>query len=517
MKAFFPKLLCLVVALVLVAVAAGPPGGGPMTFSQMDYVRPEVDHLPELSQACLDLAAEGASPDQIMDKFLPFYEQYVSFTDNYCLSFIHYSADTTDEYWTEEYEYCSGKIPLVQGAMDDLLYGLADSDQREALEDQRYLGEGFFDDYDGQSVWTEAYTALAEEETQLENRYYQLYSQSQDPFGEDYQEMAQIYVDLIHVRQDMALEAGHDSFQDYAYDYVYGRDYTADQARTYLEEIGRELSDLYGNLSAQVFEQGYAPSGREQTASYTRDMARQMGGVILEAYQTMDSYELYQLNTGASTTGTSFEMFLPGYGVPYVFVSATGTVRDQLTFTHEFGHFCNDYAAGGSAVGIDVAEVFSQGLEYLSLVYAPEGQALTQLKMADSLCVFVEQAAYAAFELEVYDLEDPTVEQVERVFQEVGETYGFDSWGFSKEMYVAIPHFFTEPGYVISYVVSNDAAMGIYQLELEGPGAGLALYQTALTTGQEALLGFLDECGLESPFTAGHVAKLRRTLEQALG
>ena len=52
--------------------------------------------------------------------------------------------------------------------------------------------------------------------------------------------------------------------------------------------------------------------------------------------------------------------------------------------------FTNDYLTGGSYVTTDVAELMSQGMEYMSLCYAtePSAQVLDtarQLKMADSL------------------------------------------------------------------------------------------------------------------------------------
>ena len=65
---------------------------------------------------------------------------------------------------------------------------------------------------------------------------------------------------------------------------------------------------------------------------------------------------------------------------------------------------------------------------------------------------------------------------------------------------VTVPHFYSNPLYIISYVVSNDAALQIYQQELETPGAGLATYQQSLATEQEYFLAFLEEAGLESPF-----------------
>ena len=77
-------------------------------------------------------------------------------------------------------------------------------------------------------------------------------------------------------------------------------------------------------------------------------------------------------------------------------------------------------------------------------------------------------------------------------------------------------HFYTNPMYIISYVVSNDAAMQLYQLELEEAGAGLTRYEENLDTWEMYFLAFLEEAGLQSPFD--RVAEVREFfLGQGIG
>ena len=70
--------------------------------------------------------------------------------------------------------------------------------------------------------------------------------------------------------------------------------------------------------------------------------------------------------------------------------------------------------------------------------------------------------------------------------------------------------------YVISYVVSNDAAFQLYQREKASEGQGLALYVDSLDTLESTFLAFIQETGLESPFTEGHMASVRESLESVL-
>ena len=74
--------------------------------------------------------------------------------------------------------------------------------------------------------------------------------------------------------------------------------------------------------------------------------------------------------------------------------------------------------------------------------------------------------------------------------------------------WIDIQHFFVAPFYVISYCVSNDAALQIYQAELRN-GTGLETYRTLMShSSGNTILALLEEAGLDSPFKSGRMAEL---------
>ena len=227
-----------------------------------------------------------------------------------------------------------------------------------------------------------------------------------------------------------------------------------------------------------------------------------MGGTVLDAFRLMERGELYDISYSENKYNSSFEVYLTSYGEPFLFMNPELTSYDSLTIAHEFGHFCNDYASFGSTVGMDVAEFFSQGMEYLSLCYGDGVRGLAQAKLADSLCVYVEQGCYALFEQEMYRLTGDRLspEGLRELYEEIALSFGFDSVAFDAGEFVTIPHFFTNPMYIISYVVSNDAAMQLYTLEQESSGAGLSRLESHLDTGESCFLAFLESADLDSPF-----------------
>lgn len=365
--------------------------------------------------------------------------------------------------------------------------------------------------------------AMLEEEARLQTRYYELSAQAAD-YQDDTQGyydacadgMASLLAELIAVRQEIAEYCGYSDYPQFAEDFYFYRDYTAAEEEQLLEDIRRELVPLYRELGSDAWEATGEYASERETLNYLATAAEGMGGTVKEAHDLMKTAKLYDTGYGENKYNSSFEQYLTSYQEPFIFMNATLTAYDKLVLAHEFGHFCNDYASYGSAAGVDVSEFFSTGMEYLSLCYG--GEDLTRAKMADSLGNYVEQGAYASFERQMYSLTGNALsaEGLYALYEQVALDFGFDSVGYDRREFVDVTHFYTNPMYVFSYVVSNDAAMQLYQLEQEQRGAGLELYEQNLTTEESYFLAFLDSAGLESPFEAGRISSVKAVFESVL-
>ncbi|MBO5891112.1 MAG: hypothetical protein J6Q30_00140 [Oscillospiraceae bacterium] len=496
------------------------------SFTDMTYTRPNIQKLEAMAKDCEEAAATAQKAALLAEQVWEFYGYYNEFFTNYNLASIHHYRDVTDIYWEQEYNFCMEKASKLEAALDNLHHALAKSPLREQLEAEDLFGEGYFDDYEGESLWDPTFTAMMEEEARLISQYNDLsgnmpesYWDMQAYYDTYAPQMLEVFAQLVALRQEIGEYAGYDDYVQFAYDFYYYRDYTPQQAEKYCAEIRDTLVPLYRQLNDSNF---WATIGdtctEEQTYSYVRDMAASMGGTVKDAFQLMEALELSDTTYSPNKYNISFEVFLTSYGVPYLFVNPAGWDRDKLTFAHEFGHFCSDYAAGGSQAGVDVAEVFSQGMEYLSLCYGQQDKTLEKLKMADSLCIYVEQAAYAAFEQKLYSLkgDDLTPEGICTLFEKTLGEYGFDAQNYDPRGVVDIVHFFLYPQYVISYVVSNDAALQLYQKEQAQGGNGLKIFEESLATEQGYFLAFLEEAGLDSPFAPGRMETVKKTLSSVL-
>ena len=537
MKRTLTKILALCLCLCLLLTGCVDLGGyfrelGVLlgvtntAFADMEYIRPRQNALQEASDA-VDAAIEGgADAEQLMECVYAVYEQYYDFYTNYSLANIHYYKDLTDIYWEDEFEYCLSLTAGVDAVLDQMLYTLADCPLKEELESNDFFGEDFFDAYQGESIYDETFTAMMEQEAALQSRYYELSEEAMaveygsEAFHTTYgSQMLQLYVDLVALRQEIATYAGYPDYASFAYEFYYYRDYTPEQAAGYLADISRELVGIYQTLGGSpIWKTGSQLSTEQDTFCYVQQTAEALGGTTADAFEAMRDGGLYDISYSENKYAASFEVYLTTYSTPFVFVNPGGTVYDQLTFVHEFGHFCNDFASFGSGAGIDVKEFFSQGMEYLSIGCVEGRQELETLKLADSLCIYVEQAAYAWFEHQIYALpaEELTAEKAAEVFGEAMQRFGMDMWGIEGRDLVGVHHFYDAPMYIVSYVVSNDAALQLYQLEKQASGKGKELYQANLATMEWSFLSFVEAAGLESPFDEGRIQSVRQTFETAL-
>ena len=495
-------------------------------YADMAYSRPDMQALEDiLDQACTDAAGDQVLP--IIERIWEFYDAYDWFYTNYSLADIRYSCDLTDTYWEAEYNFCAENSARVDAMLEELYYALAKSPCLDLLESEMYFGEGYFDSYQGENNWDEEFVALMEEEAALVSRYYELSGQAADYetgseayYDACYEDMAQVLVDLIELRHEIAAYWGYRDYNQFATDFYHYRDYSVEEGRAYLKMIAEELVELYRQVNQSgLWDSVYSYATEEDTYAYVKEMAERMGGTVWEAFLVMEQGGLYDIGYSENKYNASYEIYLTSYQVPFVFMNPSLTNYDHLVFAHEFGHFCNDYASNCSYAGVDVLEFFSQGMEYLSLCYGETDPQLIKMKLADSLCIYMEQAAFASFEMGMYNIpeENLSVEALAELYQQVALEYGFETVDYDPREFITITHFYTNPLYIISYVVSNDAAMQLYQLEQEYKGEGLKVFEENLTTEEYFFLSFLESAGLENPLTRERIQAVRQTFEEVLG
>ena len=525
-------------------------------FDDMVYERPQaaLDDI-ERNLARLEKAFESGASFRAVTRLLDrCYEDYCHFDTMYCLAEIRSCRDMSDGYYAAELAWCLDAYYDLQDLMEEMYYLCGGSPMAERLE-RDYFWEGFAGEYADASlsIYNEESLALMHRESALLSEYRELTAspgvtldngREVDLYGylagageEEYwealmayyrqynAEMSRIYIELVKTRRELAAVLGYDSYEEMAYADSFERDYTPEQAARYLSDVREHIVPLYEELDDWAVD--YPWLEEEELVEILRRGTEAMGGEVEEAFRFMEHYELFDVSLSENKAGKSFQTYLSDYNAPFVFVDPYGDDSDVLSFAHEFGHFVDAYVNYNASESIDVAELFSQAMEYLMLDYAggalPEERLenLRRLKWLDTLELYAQQASFADFERAVYAA-DPTeldADFLNELSLQVAVDYGYYD-GYSEDYYalswIDIVHFFEQPFYVVSYPVSNDLALQIWELEQSEPGAGLQKYLEALPRDYDGMIATAEAAGLESPFAPGRVARAAEDLRRNL-
>ena len=518
--------------------------------AQMESLRAKIDELDQVLEGGATLSQVTA----ILDECFVLFNSYDTM---YSVAEIRACQDMTDAFYEEEYGWCLDHYYEMQAMMDELYYLCGGSKLAGQLE-REYFWEDFAEEYadSSESSYSDELAELYHRESALLSEYrsliasptitvdgqeVDLYSYVDAASGEasfdgwmeyyrSYNErLGRVYIELVKVRTAQARALGFDSFEELSYRFNYERDYTPAQAREYLEGIKTWLVPLYKEMLEEglIDEAGTRVMLEDELEEVLRTVADNMGGDVQEAFGFLSEYGLYDVRYSERKMGKSFQSYLTDYEAPFVFLDPILQLSDVASFAHEFGHALDAYVNYNAYESMDLAECFSQAMELLAPGYADgalnarEQADLYRYKAMDNLEMYVQQGSFAEFEELVYgvDPEELTVEMINGFSLQTAKDYGYYEPGYEDYYalsWIDITHFFETPFYIISYPVSNDVAMQIYELERETPGSGLDKYLEMLPRNAEGLLETVLAGGLESPFAPGRLEKVAEDLREQL-
>ena len=527
-------------------------------FDEMPYERPDLDEMraaiDQVGEA-LDSGADYETVEALLDACD---ECYAAFDTMEAIAFIRSCQDMTDEFYAGEYAWLDEASADVSQLFEKLYFRCGMSDMARELE-EKYFWPGFAEEYadDANAFYDDEMVALLQTESNLIAEYrdtvanpivvlangseVEFFSALDEYEGYAYlnllfsyydqfnPKLASIYIDLVKNRQEQARAAGYDSYEELAFDHDFTRDYSPELAEEYLQGVKEHIVPLYREVMASgaLWDVESSPIDAQRLEEVLRYGVSDMGEDVQEAYEFMVKYRLCDLDYSPMKAEMSFQTYLSAYEVPFLFMDAGGTLNDITTFSHEFGHYLDGYLNYNAEETIDLAESFSQAMELLMLTRLDEVlseeelENLYQIKMLDVLNMYVQQAAFAEFEHIVYstDPEELTEDYVNQVFLQVSQDYGFCEAGyedFYSKLWIDITHFFEQPFYVITYPVSHDIAMQIFQLEEAQPGEGLAKFLEMLPREYPDMLDSALNAGLDSPFDPGRLEAVADTMRRIL-
>lgn len=519
------------------------------SFSEIEYVRPDIEQF-KADVEKVKQALEGGSLSEVQESIEKCYEHFYNFDTMYTISNIRSCINMNDEFYAEEYAWCSNNYPTTQQLMEEMYYACGASKMADKIE-QEVLWEGFAEEYapGGDVALSEEVVALMEKESELLNEYrtlnaspsIELKDGTEVDYGsalselqdEDYrdamlsyynkynEDFAEIYIELVKTRNALAQELGFDNYEQLQYYFFFERDYSPEDAAAYIADIREYMvpfykeymkTEPYGDIVYDLADEG-------KLLFTLKSASHDMGKEVEEAFDFMIDGDFYDISFSTNKAPMSFQTYLSDYEAPYLFIDPVGDIEDIITFSHEFGHFLDAYVNYNAYETVDVAEIFSQAMEYLMLFYYggalsdEEQETLINIKILDTLEMYVQQASFAEFESIVYstDPELLSADFLNDLSLQLAIDYGYydgENEEYFAKSWCDIVHFFEMPFYIITYPVSNDAAMQIFELEMEESGKGLEKYLEILPREHGSFIETVTAGGLQSPFAPGRIQQI---------
>ena len=263
------------------------------------------------------------------------------------------------------------------------------------------------------------------------------------------------------------------------------------------------------------------------TTEALRHACREMGGRVWDIYQYMERNGLFDIEVSGVKANMSFQTYFEDWQAPFILLDATGTFDDYTGFSHEFGHFIDAYINYNSYITTDASESCSQSMEFLAIIYSSyfgtDSEILKEMKMTDLVTLYTEQGAYNAFEEAVYAIpvDELTPERIRQTAHDVFMQYGLIVPGddpMYDNMWIDIPHFFSNPFYIVSYIISNDAAFQIYEQEMEEPGKGIDTFIALCDRDWDLnYLENMENIGLDASFSTDRANAIVNTILNYFG
>ena len=512
MKRLFAFVLTLVmsVSMLSVPVSAKSDRLGNYDHEIVDFKSIEYEHydsselekkINDLSELCQDVK----NLDTVKETVGWIIEEFYNFSDMRTIADYYFSKNSTSEYWNGESIYYNTEIARVKAINLTVLQEIIKSPCAEALKP--YFTEEELDDISKSLPPTTEQLELQKKYLEILSEYYVLpdyieYEGQNYTEGDLYnafyagqlsadqtnalidelyygrsEQTAELYLRLIEVNNTLAKTYGYDNYLDYAFENIYKRGYTPEEANTVCDSIYNKLINYFALLS-NAYENSWINKISENALAV--DKAELFGKYLEEiAPELKESYE-YMMKTNSldllpdEGSVNSYTNGLYQYGMP--FICTNGYSKSIYTFTtlvHEFGHYNSMYwrdMKHSIENRMDVEETFSLGLEMLYTRFYPEiysegGKSEEKRQVANRIVKMCDASAIAALEYAAYTGNYKTAKELSDAAIEIGSK--FYATNGQRSVWYSIPHIFETPGYYISYAMSAINALEIYALSKE--------------------------------------------------
>ena len=327
--------------------------------------------------------------------------------------------------------------------------------------------------------------------------------------------MVPLFSEFVRVNNAMAQKMGYDNYIDYAYECDYRREYAPEdieQVRQFAKEqlaplqerVRDELLALDEIMQDEEFAAAevlyYLRYDNEAVDAYIQSVSESFGNAYTDLWEK--EYYCLAYDDSASKSAAYQEM-LPSLKRPFLYIGPGYT--DAQAIVHEYGHYYSALISPDRKISYDLAELQSQGNEWLLLAYLSEqynDNAVLHVnleRLYNALDNVMLYLCMDEFEQEIYANPEKYTdhESLDALYTEIvsgyvdPEYFNLDYWHYVVFDYEA---------YFASYAISLIPCIELYYLAETDMDAAKQTYLSLIEyEGDLTFSEVLESAGLQNP------------------
>lgn len=546
----------------------------PDNFEITDYdsLKPYLDRLldfdPETLSELNDWLQKQSEVDAYVNEEMAWrYINYTRFTDNeeYANAYSYFVKEVQPKLVKQEHEINKKLVsnPSFKDLPDDPLVNFKKQAQlalnlyreeniplevQQTNLSQKYasiIGAMSVDHGDEELTMPQASKLLQEQDRALRKS---IYTKINERRLADKGELDNLFDELTSLRNQQAKNCGFDNYRDFKHSALGRFDYSVEDVLEFHQAIAKVAVPLHGELqlrrkeklgveklkpydgSVNIYDS--TPLKPFETGEELLDKSircfERIDPFFGETLRVMKEKGFLDLVSRKGKAPGGYNYPLDEHGIPFIFMNASGSMRDVTTMVHEGGHAVHSMLSRDLTVNAvkhcpsEVSELASMSMELISMdtwdeFFKDKGDLLrAKIEQLEGILeVLPWIATVDKFQHWIHTHQSHTSEERDDAWISCLEMFssGITDYSeydqFRRNMWQKQLHIFEVPFYYIEYGIAQLGAIAIWKNYKENPELALNQYKAALSLGYTQPIGHIyKEAGIEFSFTADYIEDL---------
>jgi len=361
-------------------------------------------------------------------------------------------------------------------------------------------------------------------------------------------ELEELFSKQVKLRHQIAVNAGFTNYRDYTFKSLDRYDYSVEHCKQFhnsveqvvvpmLRKITQRRKEAMQLEALMPWDMAVDPLGRKPLKPFTDgtellqkglDCLREIRPYFAQCLETMKNNGLLDLESRLGKAPGGYNYPLAKTNMPFIFMNASGNLRDVETLVHEAGHAIHSFRMAPLALNAfkntpsEVAELASMSMELLSMDgwhhYFQDEHDLKRAK-EDQLEGIIGTlpwiAQVDAFQHWIYENPNHSIDDRQQEWMNLNRKFGTGMVDYSKFPGVLESswhkqlHVFELPFYYIEYGIAQLGSIGIWKNYLENRELALDQYEAFLKLGyQVSIPEIYNTGGVDFNFTQDYIESL---------